>query len=440
MDDLTVVGPTEEYGPAISVTPTPETDTGVFSVVLNVEGFFDGDCLVCGKPIEECTCHTRYLSAAEFASFLSEDNVLDLSELLEQFDKDYVGLSAEALLAIKAAGKDITVILPCENAYVIVAASIDDKVSNFNLLFTFDDKGTGYKLAKDSIVITPAQKGAFGLSVEFFLSDKDLGDLDVDKLGLWYVNSGFQLSQIANPFTFEFDCDDDCKDETCEDEFLGVSFVLTGGSYYVVSDVAPELEGGWTTATTTTATPVSTTTGTGGTTDPIETTTGTDGTTASGETTTGTDGTTASGETTTVSGTTTAINGTTTASGTGTSGEPTTTASGETTTASGTTASGETTTDGSSDVPTTTTTDEVDPPEYKLGDTNGDDKLTIHDALEILKFLAGLGNTLEEDDAAMAAAKIVSAPDRAPTIHDALEIFCWLAGLNSALDDIWVRD
>jgi len=141
-----------------------------------------------------------------------------------------------------------------------------------------------------------------------------------------------------------------------------------------------------------------------------------------------------------VSGTTTAINGTTTASGTGTSGEPTTTASGETTTASGTTASGETTTDGSSDVPTTTTTDEVDPPEYKLGDTNGDDKLTIHDALEILKFLAGLGNTLEEDDAAMAAAKIVSAPDRAPTIHDALEIFCWLAGLNSALDDIWVRD
>jgi hypothetical protein len=54
------------------------------------------------------------------------------------------------------------------------------------------------------------------------------------------------------------------------------------------------------------------------------------------------------------------------------------------------------------------------------GDIDGDGSITINDALEILKYLAGLENVVEIDE---------------PTIDDALEILKYLAGLPSAFSE-----
>jgi hypothetical protein len=67
---------------------------------------------------------------------------------------------------------------------------------------------------------------------------------------------------------------------------------------------------------------------------------------------------------------------------------------------------------------------------FRLGDVNGDGKITIGDALEILKFLAKLPSTVESSTLSNHAASIVSKP---PQIGDALEILKRLAGLPSVV-------
>jgi hypothetical protein len=68
----------------------------------------------------------------------------------------------------------------------------------------------------------------------------------------------------------------------------------------------------------------------------------------------------------------------------------------------------------------------------KIGDVDGDGKVTITDALEILMYLAGLDSALDilvNFDAARA----ITGGDN-PTINDALEILMHLAGMDSAID------
>ena len=65
---------------------------------------------------------------------------------------------------------------------------------------------------------------------------------------------------------------------------------------------------------------------------------------------------------------------------------------------------------------------------------SGGDEISIGDALEILKYLAGLDNVIDDDDNALAAAIIVDAGEStAPTIGDALEILKYLAGLENMI-------
>jgi hypothetical protein len=86
---------------------------------------------------------------------------------------------------------------------------------------------------------------------------------------------------------------------------------------------------------------------------------------------------------------------------------------------------------------TTTTANNSQIPPYSCGDVNGDGFITITDALEILKYLAGLSsNMLSVDPAAMNAARLVSGRvnGESPAIGDVLEILKRLAGLNSVFD------
>jgi hypothetical protein len=66
--------------------------------------------------------------------------------------------------------------------------------------------------------------------------------------------------------------------------------------------------------------------------------------------------------------------------------------------------------------------------------TSGE-KITIFDALEILKFLAGMSSIIEEGTVAWEAALITSASQsaRVPTIFDALEILKYLAGMENVI-------
>jgi uncharacterized protein YjdB len=78
-------------------------------------------------------------------------------------------------------------------------------------------------------------------------------------------------------------------------------------------------------------------------------------------------------------------------------------------------------------------------PEYLLGDVNGDGRVTISDSLEILKYLAKLPNSIN-DQRSFNAARIVNPGVGSPTIHDALEILKKLAKLFNKIDIPYLDD
>jgi hypothetical protein len=85
-------------------------------------------------------------------------------------------------------------------------------------------------------------------------------------------------------------------------------------------------------------------------------------------------------------------------------------------------------------VTTPTTTTATEPvPSRDLGDIDGNGHIQITDALEILKFLAGLSSLLTTDPDAMTAARITVETPANPTIHCVLEILKKLAGLPNLL-------
>jgi Leucine-rich repeat (LRR) protein len=67
-----------------------------------------------------------------------------------------------------------------------------------------------------------------------------------------------------------------------------------------------------------------------------------------------------------------------------------------------------------------------------LGHVLGTRDYTINDALEILRYIAGLPSVLDGCDVAMMAALIIS--EEVPGVQDALQILRHLVGLPSALD------
>jgi hypothetical protein len=98
--------------------------------------------------------------------------------------------------------------------------------------------------------------------------------------------------------------------------------------------------------------------------------------------------------------------------------------------------------DESSDIPEDSTepTDTSDPSEIVklLGDVNLDGEIDIQDALEILKFLAGINNVIEHGvnpELSLSNALITGESDK-PTIGDALEILKYIAGMDNKLSDL----
>jgi hypothetical protein len=84
--------------------------------------------------------------------------------------------------------------------------------------------------------------------------------------------------------------------------------------------------------------------------------------------------------------------------------------------------------------PVTTTAPRVS----KLGDVDGNNMLTIGDALEILMYLAGLPSTMihEVNNPRAWNAALITGGDK-PSISDALEILMYLAGMDGILKPIW---
>ena len=69
---------------------------------------------------------------------------------------------------------------------------------------------------------------------------------------------------------------------------------------------------------------------------------------------------------------------------------------------------------------------------FKLGHVTGDERVTIGDALEILKYLAGMNSVVVPDTPSWNAARITGGEK--PTIGDALEILKKLAGMSNLID------
>jgi hypothetical protein len=71
-----------------------------------------------------------------------------------------------------------------------------------------------------------------------------------------------------------------------------------------------------------------------------------------------------------------------------------------------------------------------------MGDIDGDGIIDIMDALEILKFLAGIDNLIARDVGNALAASLITDASKArvpqaPDVMDALEILKLLAGIDS---------
>jgi hypothetical protein len=86
-------------------------------------------------------------------------------------------------------------------------------------------------------------------------------------------------------------------------------------------------------------------------------------------------------------------------------------------------------------MPVTASADTV--PAYSCGDVDGNGAITITDALEVLKFLAGIQPNISNNPQAMNAARVVEgrSEGESPVIADVLEILKLLANLNSVFDE-----
>ena len=172
------------------------------------------------------------------------------------------------------------------------------------------------------------------------------------------------------------------------------------------------------------------------------TTTATETTTSatSTATTTATTATTATSTTATTATSATTTTATSTATTTATSTATTTTASTATTTATSattTTATSTATTTATSTAETTETTDAetsshgIQP---LLGDTDGNGRVTIADALELLKHLAGMSSLVSQDNPELWVNSLITPASQAankPAIADVLEILKYLARMSS---------
>jgi hypothetical protein len=69
--------------------------------------------------------------------------------------------------------------------------------------------------------------------------------------------------------------------------------------------------------------------------------------------------------------------------------------------------------------------------ERMRGDVNGDGVVNISDAIEILRFLAGMSNIIDSNEQAFNAARILGRSY--PEIGDVIEILRYLAGMNNAI-------
>jgi hypothetical protein len=386
-----------------------ETGNGIYGAKLEIEGIAIGMTIVDGVLI-----------ISDIEGFLNEDGELDLVALLAQSGADYVQLSADALAAIKEAGEDVKVVFDADgNSYTIVADSIEEDAADFKLDVTIANEVAGWLMSDNAIVLKFAQHGEFGLEIVFDFTLAQLGGLDIDELGLYYVSS----------------LDNSVKDVTDDSLELvsggtpaavtGVKITISSASFYVLDDEPVEVDPDNipTTVTTTTAAP-QTTAGTGTVAE----------TTPSG---TETVVTTPSGVTTPATTPVTTPSGIVTTPGDETTPAETTATGDETTDATATTpVSGETT-------PATTTSGNDVNPNFDLGMVRGEGVVRIGDALQVLTFLARLPSVFDDAtngaDSLNAAiirdrdTRLAAATAPTPNINDALEILTFLAKLDGVL-------
>jgi hypothetical protein len=69
---------------------------------------------------------------------------------------------------------------------------------------------------------------------------------------------------------------------------------------------------------------------------------------------------------------------------------------------------------------------------HALGDVNGDGIISIADAIQILRFVAGLSSVIEPDNAAWNSA-LITGGDR-PNVNDAVQILRYLVWLPNVLN------
>jgi hypothetical protein len=180
---------------------------------------------------------------------LKQDNpVLDLSQL------DSTVLSAEDLQAIKASGKDVTIILESGFTFVIKANSIQPWAKDFdlNIAVELTSRATeidGVKIPANAIVINPNFSGEFGFEIAFTFTAEQLAAAGINgnNVKLFHIDHDGNVTDMGRA---RLNADG------------SVEIVISHASFYVLSEQAPTAEEAPTSAdesdTTTTTPPTST--------------------------------------------------------------------------------------------------------------------------------------------------------------------------------------
>lgn len=140
----------------------------------------------------------------------------------------YVG-EEEATITEAAIGEiaknDVVVTLKSESCTVTIDPALITEVKDIDLamnVFTAEDDVEGVSVPKGAIVIAPAQKGDFGMTVEVTVPAETVKALSTDTVFFYYISDNGEIEDLSDKITVNEDG--------------SISVAISHASQYVVTD------------------------------------------------------------------------------------------------------------------------------------------------------------------------------------------------------------
>lgn len=147
-------------------------------------------------------------------------------------DNAVIYITSDAVVKEDAIGaiakSDVPVTFEAEDYSITIDPALIEEVGAIDLsmeigVFDSDDEVDGVAVPAGAIVIAPAQKGAFGMTIKVTISASTVSDLDTDNLSLYYIDDDGNVTKLDSDIEVNADG--------------SVSISISHASKYVISDV-----------------------------------------------------------------------------------------------------------------------------------------------------------------------------------------------------------